>query len=128
MACSGQTSWCFVDDQGSREDAQNLSGIIGLGEGFPCKKVSVYGAPQQECKLLDGVMLIVDSATLVRTHLRFDPRFDFHFYDLDFCRQAELRGLRMGTCQISLIHASESNFTGQSWETNCDAYLAKYGE
>jgi len=27
----------------------------------------------------------------------FDPRFQFHFYDLDFCRQAEQRGLKMGT-------------------------------
>jgi hypothetical protein len=42
-------------------------------------------------------MLAARSNTLAEKGLRFDPLFDFHFYDLDFCRQAELRKLRMGT-------------------------------
>jgi hypothetical protein len=62
------------------------------------------------------------------TGLRFDPQFRFHFYDLDFCRQAELRALRMGTWSIAVVHESAGDPNNQSWEDAYQAYLAKYGE
>ena len=53
-----------------------------------------------------GVMLVADSRRLIDTGLRFDPQFAFHFYEMDFCRQAELKGLRLGTWPISIVHES----------------------
>src|SRR6202040_2197915 len=92
----GQASWMYLDDSFQRDQDENLSGVLGHGEGFPnLRQLSIYGEPRSECKLLDGVLLAVRSETLLEHGLRFDPRFTFHFYDLDFCRQAEQMGLRM---------------------------------
>jgi hypothetical protein len=41
-----------------------------------------------EC-VLDGLLLAARSETLLSNQLTFDERFDFHFYNMDFCRQAE---------------------------------------
>jgi GT2 family glycosyltransferase len=80
----------------------------------------------QEVKLLDGVMLACRSEDLFNHDLRFDEQFDFHFYDLDFCRQAELRGLRMGTWRISVVHEGVGDMRTASWKNGYRKYLDKW--
>ena len=124
-----QASWMYLDDRFTRDSYDNLSGVIGHGGGFPnLIELSAYGDPGQEVRLLDGVLLAIRSDLLLRTDLRFDPQFAFHFYDLDFCRQAERRGIRMGTWAISAIHASAGKLGGEGWRAAYEGYLAKYGE
>jgi tetratricopeptide (TPR) repeat protein len=124
-----QASWMYLDDQFTRDNYDNLSGVLGHGDPFPnLRQLSVYGEPGQEVKLLDGVMMAVRSQTLIEQDLRFDPQFKFHFYDLDFCRQAEVRGIRMGTWAISVVHASAGTLGVESWRAAYREYLAKYGE
>jgi hypothetical protein len=124
-----QASWMYLDDQFTRDHHDNLSGVLGHGDPFPnLRQLSVYGEPGLEVKLLDGVMMAVRSQTLIERELRFDPRFKFHFYDLDFCRQAELRNIRMGTWAISVVHASAGTLGVESWRAAYGDYLAKYGE
>jgi GT2 family glycosyltransferase len=126
---SRQASWMYLNDRFQRDEDQNLSGVLGHGEGFPnLKELSIYGEPCQECKLLDGVLLAVRSHTLIEHDLWFDPRFKFDFYDLDFCRQAEERGLTMGTWALSIIHASAGQLGSPSWRAAYDDYLEKYAE
>lgn len=108
---------------------ENLSGIIGQGTGFPPQHLNVYGPPYQEVKLLDGVLLIASSAVLIERGLRFDERFDFHLYDLDFCREAEARGMVMGTWPLSVVHQSPGHgLGGEGWQRNCARYLEKWGD
>jgi Flp pilus assembly protein TadD len=127
--CPRQASWMYLNDRFERDADENLSGVLGHGEGFPnLRQLSIYGEARRECKLLDGVLLAVRSATLIGGDLRFDPRFKFHFYDLDFCRQAEQRNLRMGTWPISVIHASAGNLGSDAWCAAYLDYLAKYDE
>ncbi|MEX3935916.1 glycosyltransferase [Paraburkholderia phymatum] len=123
-----QPAWCFADESFSLETGEFLSGVVGHGSGFPCQNVSFYGPAGRQCKLLDGVLLAVDSDTLQRTGLTFDERFTFDFYDVDFCRQAELRGLRMGTFALSTIHESGGGFNSPRWRDAYVRYLHKYGE
>lgn len=124
-----QASWMYLNDQFQRDADENLSGVLGHGEGFPnLRQLSIYGEPRRECKLLDGVLLAVRSARLIGSELRFDPRFKFHFYDLDFCRQAEQRNLRMGTWPIAVIHGSAGNLGSDTWGAAYLDYLAKYDE
>jgi hypothetical protein len=47
---------------------------------------------------------------------------------MDFCRQAELKGLRMGTWPISVVHESAGAFNTPPWRTAYDCYLRKYGQ
>lgn len=122
-----QPAWCFVDDKFSWDQHPNLSGIVGHGKGFPPENMSVYGSPGVEVKLLDGLFIAVRSSTLHERGLRFDERFAFHFYDLDFCREAEARGLKMGTCPVSLVHQSGGDGYGSpAWWSGYQAYLAKW--
>jgi tetratricopeptide (TPR) repeat protein len=124
-----QASWMYLDEQFTRDNYDNLSGVLGHGDPFPnLRQLSVYGEPGQEVKLLDGVMMAIRSRTLHEHDLRFDPRFKFHFYDLDFCRQAEIRGVRMGTWAISVVHASAGALGIDSWRAAYRDYLTKYGE
>ena len=58
------------------------------------------------------VVRIIDA---VASGLRFDEQFDFHFYDLDFCRQAELKGMTMGTWPISVVHESGGAYGKPAW-------------
>jgi tetratricopeptide (TPR) repeat protein len=124
-----QASWMYLDDQFTCDNYDNLSGVLGHGEPFPnLRQLSVYGEPGHAVKLLDGVMMAIRSQTLIERDLRFDPRFRFHFYDLDFCRQAELRQVRMGTWAISVVHASAGKLGGEDWRAAYRDYLSKYGE
>ena len=126
---SGQASWMYLNGEFVRDQDENLSGVLGHGNGFPdLIELSVYGPPAVEVKLLDGVLLAVRSDVLLSRELRFDPQFAFHFYDMDFCRQAELRALRMGTCTLSAIHGSAGRLGSKAWREEYRNYLKKYGE
>jgi len=123
-----QPSWLFIDDKFTMDSPDNLSGVVGHGTGFPPSVFSMYGPPRQKVKLLDGMLFAVHSRTLAAQSLRFDEAFDFHFYDLDFCRQAEQKNVSCGTCALSLIHESKGNFKSQAWKDSYAAYLEKWGE
>jgi GT2 family glycosyltransferase len=123
-----QPAWSFIDERFTWDAPQNLSGIVGHGRGFPPAQISFYGPPRQEVKLLDGLMLVARSETLHSRQLRFDERFAFHFYDMDFCRQAEVLGLKMGTWSISIVHESGGNFGAESWRQAYATYLQKWTE
>lgn len=125
----GQASWMYLDGAFTRDHDENLSGVLGHGKGFPdLIELSVYGPPGQEVKLLDGVLIAARSDVLIRSDLKFDPRFTFDFYDLDFCRQAESRGIRLGTWAISVIHGSAGKLGNDRWRIAYRTYLDKYGE
>jgi hypothetical protein len=121
-----QPAWRFIDEQLTVDSQEHLSGIVAHGNGFPPGNLSCYGPPGQEVKLLDGVLLAARSETLIDKQLRFDERFDFHFYDLDFCRQAERKRVRMGTWPLSIIHESEGKFGTPAWREAYVRYRQKW--
>ena len=89
--------------------------------------MSFYGPTPVPCELLDGVFLAARKSTLLDSGVRFDPRFNFHFYDMDFCRSARQAGLTLGTWPIVLTHKSPGNF-GPDWHHGLTIYLEKWGE
>jgi hypothetical protein len=121
-----QPSWAFVDDKLTWDLPENLSGVVGHGKTFPPSNLSVFGLPGQEVKLLDGLMLVARSETLVANELRFDETFDFHFYDMDLCRQAESKAVSMGTIALPVIHESGGNFGSEGWQRGYQTYLEKW--
>ena len=122
-----QPSWAFIDDKLTWDTPEHLSGAVGHGRQFPCQ-LSIYGQLGKPCNLLDGVLLAVKKATLDASAVRFDERFDFHFYDLDFCRQAETKTLRMGTIPLGIVHQSGGNFGSPQWLAGYEKYLKKWNE
>lgn len=120
-----QPSWAFIDEKLTWDNKNNLCGSVAHGK-FPFGDVSTYGATPAECELLDGVFIAAEKSTLKAKGIRFDPRFDFHFYDLDFCRSARAKESRLGVWQIGLTHQSGGTFGSQPWWDKYRLYLDKW--
>lgn len=109
-------------------DHPHLRGQVCHG-GPDSAHLKVYGPTPAAVQLLDGVLLAARARTLRATGVRFDPRFRFDFYDLDFCRQCERAGLRMGTWPIAVTHESVGPGVGQApWIEARRVYFAKWGD
>lgn len=123
-----QPSWAHLikDRSFVWDDDENLSGAVAHGKEWYPEHVNYYGPSDQEVKLLDGVFLAARSETLKQSGLRFDPQFDFHFYDMDFCRQAELKNLKMGTFPLAIVHAGTGSLGTPEWSENFRKYAEKY--
>jgi GT2 family glycosyltransferase len=121
-----QPSWAFIDLKLTWDDQDHLSGAIGHGTA-PLGRVSYFGQSGAECELLDGVLLGARKSALRSGGILFDPQFDFHFYDLDFCRSARQAGLKLGTWPICITHQSDGAFGSEPWKQKYQAYLGKWG-
>ena len=122
-----QPSWAFTDTEFKWDEPENLSGAVAMGD-YPFGQLSFFGQCPADCELLDGVLLAVKPAALIQTSVRFDPTFPFHFYDLDFCRQARQAGLRLGTWPIAITHQSGGSFGSPAWHASYHQYLSKWNE
>ncbi len=107
------------------EDMAYLSGAVAHGQA-PGGPISYFGPAPVACELLDGVMLAARRAPLLERGARFDERYDFHFYDLDFCREARAKGLRLGTWPVSISHRSVGGFFSDAWKAQMLNYFAKW--
>ena len=122
----GHVGWGVIGESLAWDDLAHLTGIIAHGM-HPCGPVSCFGAVPAECELLDGVLLAANAQALRDKAVRFDPQFDFHFYDLDFCRAARRAGLRLGTWPVAVTHQSGGAFGSPQWSQLLRAYQQKWG-
>ena len=120
-----QPAWAFTDDNFTWEAKDNLSGSIAHGS-HPFGDVSVFGIVPAECQLLDGVFLAARKSVFQLSNVKFDTQFDFHFYDLDFCRTAQTKGLLLGTWPICLTHQSGGAFGSPIWNEKYRLYQEKW--
>ena len=123
----GQPAWAFVDAKFTWDEKVQLSGAVAHGRN-PFGAISFFGPAPADCELLDGVLLAARRSKLTAAGLRFDPRFEFHFYDMDFCRSARAKGLRLGTWPICITHQSGGAFGSEAWREKFDKYLAKWND
>jgi GT2 family glycosyltransferase len=123
----GQPSWAFPTLKFEWDDRANLSGVVSHGPS-PFGQISAFGPVPAACELLDGVLLAARRDLLRDRQVGFDERFDFHFYDMDFCRSARAAGLRLATWPIAITHQSEGGFGSNGWLENYKKYIAKWGE
>lgn len=123
-----QPSWAFINPSFEWDAAEHLSGTVCHGQ-TAFGKAAHFGAVPARCELLDGVLLAARRELLRERGLRFDERFDFHFYDMDFCRSARAAGLGLATWPIAITHQSNGRGAGSAaWRENYARYLAKWGE
>jgi GT2 family glycosyltransferase len=123
-----QPAWAFSKVTATEfvwDEPAQLCGAIAHG-AEPCGAVSRFGPTFEECELLDGVFMAARRATLVKSGVGFDTRFKFDFYDVDFCRSAREKGLRVGCWPIALTHQSMGMFGSASWHAGYAAYLEKW--
>jgi len=124
-----QPSWglCFDAELRPRGWQPGLRRSGGVNHfDYACPNVALYGPTPLACQLLDGVFLAVRTAVLKQRGVRFDPRFKFHCYDIDFCRTALDQGLRLGTWPIAVTHDSGGAFGSESFRQAARMYLEKW--
>lgn len=124
---AGQLSWLFLDKNGTQDNLNNFSGGVIHGTNCSADRLLALGQPGKRVKIIDGVVIGCKSETLINNELFFDEQFDYHFYDVDFCRQAETKNLRIGTWTLPIIHESPGRFD-DDWRLAADVYLEKWGE
>jgi len=122
----GQTAW-WLDPRNGQWDHPYLSGALKHGTPED-HQLSIYGPLPLPVQLLDGAFLAARAGVLQEAELRFDARFPFHYYDLDFCQTARRAGLHLGTWPLDLIHASCGQPSGLAWSSAQQRYLDKWGE
>jgi protein O-GlcNAc transferase len=120
-----QPGWAFVDLNFTWDSKEHLSGRVAHGEKAH-GKISEYGPVPASCELMDGVFLATKKSTLINKQVKFDEQFDFHFYDLDFCRTARNAGLSLGTWPVKLTHQSGGAFGSQQWMEKLKHYFNKW--
>lgn len=122
-----QPSWAFKNPMMEIDSFENFSGAICHGSTYPPKSVDVYSSTRDKVMLIDGVFMAMKKNIFLTSGIRFDEDFEFHFYDMDFCRQAELLNLACGTWDIALMHNSKGNFSSESWWNSRAKYYSKWG-
>ncbi|MDI1308080.1 MAG: tetratricopeptide repeat protein [Methylotenera sp.] len=120
-----QPAWAFVDLNFTWDDKANLSGQVAHSKNA-FGTVEVFGEAPAACELLDGVFLAAKKSSLIEAKVKFDHQFDFHFYDLDFCRTARQAGLTLGTWLIKLTHQSAGAFGTPQWREKHQKYINKW--
>jgi GT2 family glycosyltransferase len=121
-----QEGW-FIQTDSQKPDLDFISGAIAHGES-PGGRVSFFGKAPQTVLLLDGVFLAARAGVLQNAGAQFDPQFPFHFYDTDFCRSCEAKGLRLGTWPIAVTHRSSGQWQSPEWDKAFALYLQKWGD
>lgn len=122
-----QPAWAFINSNFVWDDKKHLSGKVGHGQQA-YGEVSDYGTVPAACELMDGVFFATKKSSLTQHQVAFDTQFDFHFYDLDFCRTARATGMTLGTWHIQLTHQSGGAFGSASWQRLYQRYLEKWQE
>jgi hypothetical protein len=121
-----QPAWPVLDENRTG-DFENVAGSITHVHGGE-RYLNYFGPAPCRVRLLDGVFLAARVQTLRQANVAFDPRFRFHFYDVDFCRSCEQAGLEMGVWPIAITHASVGSYITEEWRQAYQDYLAKWGE
>ena len=115
-----------IDSAGEGDILVFLHDDLWIDDYFFAERILYFGPSPAACELLDGVLLAARAAVLRANSVRFDPAFHFHFYDMDFCRMATSRGLRLGTWPICVTHQSPGGFDSVAWESARDRYFRKW--
>lgn len=107
-----------------RMPAEHLSGAVE--HPFDQERTCwfVFGPTPWRCVVLDGVFLAIDMRRI--GDVRFDPRFSFHLYDLDFCVAATMAKLVLGTASIPIRHMGKPGFLSNAYRQALTEFRQKW--
>jgi hypothetical protein len=106
-----------------------MVGIVNHESGGK-KWESRYSSPQgneiSQVAVVDGVFIAIHKLRIKK--LFVEDFKGFHFYDLPFCLENHLEGVKIGvTTNIRITHKSIGQ-TNQQWEDNRKQFIENYGE
>ena len=135
------TRFDIIGLAGNRRDQEHVAWHVrpdGLGWDFPyLRGITLAGTPADPHKnvwglsdvtvaLIDGAFIGIKRERLIEKGIRFDEQFQFHFYDLDFCRQARAKELDIGVISLDCIHKSGGQFGDDAWMMEARRFCKKW--
>jgi hypothetical protein len=124
---SWATAWNKEKYPDGRQPRERLSGAVAhFDQDRSSLGVHSFGMAPRACVLLDGLFIAVNVDRALAGGVAFDEQFQFHFYDLDFCRRAHQRGLRIGTWPIAVTHGSQGGYESAQWVEAMQKYSDKW--
>jgi len=78
----------------------------------------------EETVVVDGVFFAIDKTKIKK---EFDERVEgFHFYDVTFCFQNYLEGVKVGVSTAIRINHKSIGMTNEQWETNRQQFAERF--
>lgn len=91
--------------------------------------MSSFGVMPRPVSVIDGLFIAIKLKSVVDSGLRFDERFTFHHYDLDFCLSARAFGLKVGVIPLWVTHASLGDgINTDAWRRSADIFIEKWNK
>ena len=111
------------------EERRKMLGIVNHesgGKKWESRYSSNQGNEIREVAIIDGVFIVVHKQRIKKNFV--EDFKGFHFYDLPFCVENHLEGVKIGVfTNIRITHKSIGQ-TNQQWEDNRQIFIEKYKE
>ena len=113
-------------------DRDSMSGAVAHYTGKDDTECSMtnFGVTPKRVVMLDGVFLAINVKKVREAGVRFDESYPskFHFYDIDFCLEANKAGLKMTTYPIWIVHKSHglSDINNKEWANGNKYFYNKW--
>lgn len=111
------------------EDKRKMVGIVNhehQGKKWESKYSNSLGNSITPVVVLDGLFLAVSKSRIKK---RFNEEFKgFHFYDIPFCFENFLEGVKLGVITNIRITHKSIGMTNEQWEENRKLFETKYEE
>jgi hypothetical protein len=109
------------------EDRKKMFGIVNHeheGKKWESKYSSGFGNNIKECVVVDGLFIVINKKKIKKT---FDETVEgFHFYDIEFCFQNFLEGVKIGVMTNVRVTHKSIGITNQQWENNREIFSKKF--
>lgn len=109
------------------EKRNKMIGVVNHesgGKKWTSKYSEEFGNKIKETVIIDGVFIAVDKTKIKNN---FVEEFNgFHFYDLPFCVENFLKGVKIGVVTNIRITHKSIGMTNQQWEDNRKLFVEKY--
>ena len=108
---------------------KNMIGIVNHesgGKKWETKFSQSLGNDIKEVARIDGVFIAVNKKRIKKNFV--EDFKGFHFYDIPFCVENYLAGVKIGVCtNIRITHKSVGQ-TNEQWEKNRQLFVEKYSD
>jgi hypothetical protein len=109
------------------EDRKKMFGIVNHeheGKKWESKYSSGFGNNIKECVVVAGLFIVINKKKIKKT---FDETVEgFHFYDIEFCFQNFLEGVKIGVMTNVRVTHKSIGITNQQWENNREIFSKKF--
>ena len=127
LGCAGASKFDGSDPYWMSAGRQHASGCVHHKEETGQRYAHSWGLVPLRCLVMDGLFLACRK-DIFDSDLRWDERFTFHHYDIDFTLQANERGFVCCTIPLHVFHGSHGNYECTEWYDSAEVFKLKWGQ